>query len=88
MSRGLYFAVFIANISTHGVSASSWQSSLQASRDIYLSFGERHSREHFPTTKHLSDALVHQLEVLSLGNDNVNLIFGSDFFTDAKRSAA
>ena len=88
MSRGLYFAVFIAIVITHGVSASSWQSSLQASRDIYLSFGERHSREHFPTTEYLSDALVHQLEVLSLGSDNVNLMFGPDFFTDAQRSAA
>ena len=48
----------------------------------------RHSREHFPTTEHLSDALVHQLEVLSLGSDNVNLMFGPDFFTDAQRSAA
>ena len=74
MSRGLYFAVFIAIVITHGVSASSWQSSLQASRDIYLSFGERHSREHFPTTEHLSDALVHQLEVLSLRVEGAGII--------------
>ena len=74
LSQGLYFAGFITYLISHGVSVSSWQGNFHASRDIYLSFGERHSRDHFPTTEHLSDALVHQLEVLSLGEDS----FSSD----------
>ena len=65
-SGRLSFAGLISCLMAHG--------NFQASRDIYLSFGERHSRDHFPTTEYLSGALVHQLEVLSLGVEG----FGSD----------
>ena len=71
---GLYIAGLITSSVAFGVLASSWQSSLQASRDIYLSFGERHSLEHFPTSQHLTDALLHQLEVLSLGAERVGSV--------------
>ena len=71
-TRRLYYAGLISCLMAHGVSASSWQGNFQASRDIYLSFGERHSREHFPTTEHLSDALNHQLKVLSLQVEGLN----------------
>ena len=67
----LYIAGFVTYLAAFGFSASPWQNNLQASRDIYISFGERHSREHFPTSQHLSDALLHQLEALSLGAERV-----------------
>ena len=37
---------------------------MQASRDLYVAFGEKHSRLHFPSSQYLSEALSHQLDVV------------------------
>ena len=65
----------IASIINHlarCVSTASWQSNMQASKDLYLAFGEKHSRLHFPSSQYLSEALSHQLDVVSreIENDN------------------
>ena len=58
-------------LGANGASTSFQPSRMQSSRDIYRSFGERHTKEHFPTLQHLSDALLHQLKVLSIGSETV-----------------
>ena len=66
-----HFAALVFNFVRYAVTASSWQGNTQSTRDIYLSFGERHTREHFPSSQYLSDALRHQLELLYLKIENV-----------------
>ena len=49
--------------------STTWETNMHASKDIYLAFGEKHSRLHFPSSLHLSKALLHQLDIVSRGRE-------------------
>ena len=56
---------------------------MQASRDLYLSFGEKHARNHFPSARQFSEGLQHQLEILSsrVGSSSIG---GSNAIADVR----